>query len=218
VEHFLTPAKRRFALARILPIYALLMGAAAVAALQQPVVSTQAAESAAGKLERIRHPAPGEVGSSTTRFSEEEVNSYLYYDMAPEFPAGLEQVTVRFTPSHIQGSAEVDFDKAGAARRRGAPPAIPPMMEYLLRGRHTLTVEGGFSAIGGIGRFDLERVILDGVEIPRPLVDYLIDAYIRPRHPNFDPERPFHLPYSIDRVQVERGSIEVEVNPTAAAL
>jgi hypothetical protein len=193
------------------------VGATAVA-LQQAVVSPAAAESAAAKLESIRNPDPGQPAPAVTRFSEEEVNSYLHYEMAPQYPPGLERISARLTPSHIQGSAEVDFDKAAAARRRGAPTGFPPMMDYLLRGRHTLMVEGGFSAIDGVGRFDLERVTLDGVEIPRTLIDFLIDTYIRPRHPGFDPARPFLLPYSIDRVQVGRGSIEVEVKTAAVSL
>ena len=190
----------------------------AVATSQRAVVSTAAAETAAAKLESIRNPEPGQTVPPVTRFSEEEVNSYLHYDLSADFPPGLEGVSVRFTPSRIQGTAEVDFDKASAARRGRSTGGFPPMMDYLLRGRHTLTVEGGFSAIGGMGHFDLESVALDGMTIPQPLVDVLIDTYIKPRHPRFNLHRPFRLPYSIDRIQVERGSIDVEVASSPVAL
>ena len=186
------------------------------AAWQQPVVSADAANTAAQKLERIQSAENGPPTPFLTDFSEQEVNSYLYYEMAPEYPAGLEKIVIRLAPGRLQGTAEVDFDKARAARRSGARSSIPPMMEYLLRGRHTLAVEGTFSAIGGVGQFDLETVTLDGVAIPQSVVDVLIDSYIRPRHPNFDPERPFTLPYSIDRLQVLRGNVAVEVKPSAA--
>jgi hypothetical protein len=136
--------------------------------------------------------------------------------MAPGFPPGLESISVRLTPSHIHGTGDVDFDKASAARRRSGASPIPPMMDYLLRGRHTLTVAGQFSAIDGVGQFDLETVALDGVTIPQALVDFLIETYLRPRYRTFDPNRPFRMPHSIDRVQVERERLEVQVQPAMA--
>jgi len=172
-------------------------------------VSAEAAEAAAAKLERIRHPSAGASSSEVVRFTEEEVNSYLYYDLASQYPPGLSKVNITFTPSQIAGTAEVDFDKAKAARQRPAP----AVMDYLFWGVHTLAVEGDFSAVDGKGYFALASVSLDGVTLPRPLVDFLISTYLKPRFPGFDLDSPFPLPYSIDRVQVKRGSIEVAVKP-----
>ncbi|MBI3935268.1 MAG: hypothetical protein HY316_11315 [Acidobacteria bacterium] len=167
-------------------------------------ISAEAAESAADKLRQIQQ-AYGDGNSVVGEFSEAEVNSYLYYELAARYPAGVAKVSVRLLPSRIMGTSEVDFDKARASRRTPGG-----MMDYLFWGVHTLSVEGGFSAVGGVGHFELESVSLDGVVLPRSLVDFLVDTYLKPRFPGLVLDSPFVMPYSIDRVQVRREFIEVE--------
>ena len=87
------------------------------------------------------------------------------------------------------------------------------MTDYLFWGVHTLSVEGSFSAIDGVGQFTLESVALDGFALPQTLVDLLIQTFLKPRFPDLALDSPFLLPYSIDRVQVMRERIVVEVNP-----
>lgn len=171
-------------------------------------VSAAASQSAAEKLRRIQEATSTGGASFKAEFSEAEVNSYLAYEMAPGYPAGLSKVHIRFLPGRLLGTAQVDFDKAKAARQ------LPGgMADYLFWGVHTLAVEGGFSAIDGVGQFDLESVALDGYTLPKTLVDLLIETFLKPRYPNLALQRPFLLPYSIDRVQVMRERVEVEVNP-----
>lgn len=183
--------------------------AAASKSGSEGAVSAEAAESAAGKLQQILDVSRG--AGALVRFTEAEVNSYLFYELASRYPRGVSKINVRFTPGHLQGTCEVDFEKLRAARRSPGG-----MMDYLFFGVHTLAVEGGFSAVGGTGQFDLQTVELDGVPLPRMLVDFLIDTYLRPRFPTLALDSPFRMPYSIDRVQVGRASIEVEAKPPAA--
>ena len=174
------------------------------AASAPEALSEAAARSGADKLRSIQEGSLAR-SSGAVRFSEEEANSYLEYELASEYPPGLNWVRVQFTPGRLQGTAEVDFDKAKQASRRPSN----GMMDYLFFGVHTLAVEGGFSGVNGIGHFDLETVQLDGVVLPQSLVDYLIERFLAPRYPALAIDRPFPLPFSIDRVQVERGSITV---------
>ena len=81
------------------------------------------------------------------------------------------------------------------------------MADFLLRGMHTVGVEGTFSGSDGVGEFQLERVTLDGFTLPRTVVEYLIEHYLRPRYPTAAISRPFRLPYSLDQVTVEAGSV-----------
>jgi hypothetical protein len=111
---------------------------------------------------------------------------------------------VQFTANRVRGTTVVDFDQAKLAH-----PPSNPMLGYLFWGVHTLEVEGYLSGAGGIGRFFLEKVSLDGVVLPQPLVNYLIENYLKKRFPTIDLDRPFRLPYSIDRLQVGRGNILV---------
>ena len=174
-------------------------------------VSAEAAESAAGKLEQLRQPSPARSAPAVVRFTEEEINSYLYYELASRYPAGLSKVNVRLSPGSIAGSAEIDFDKLKAARSAPgqSPGQSPGMLSFLFWGVHTLAVEGAFRATDGIGHFELSTVAIDGVPLPRTLVDFLIDTYLKPRYPALDLDSPFPMPYSIDRVEVRSGSEEV---------
>jgi hypothetical protein len=170
----------------------------------EAALSPEAAASATEKLRQIQDGSLAQ-NSAPIRMSEAEANSYLLYELGPKYPAGLNSVEMRFTPGRLAGTAQVDFDKAKAASRH----RDNPLMDFLFWGTHTLGVEGGFSAISGVGHFDLEKVSLDGVTLPQPMVDYLIERFLKDRLPDLALDRPFPLPYSIDRVQVERGSILV---------
>lgn len=172
-------------------------------------LSSEAAASAAEKLRGIQQGSLARQ-SSPVRISEGEANSYLYYERAPRFPPGLSNVRLRFTPNRISGSAEVDFDKVRERLRRPSH----PVMDYLFQGVRTLTVEGAFSGAGGLGQFDLETVALDGVVLPPPVVDFMIERYLKARFPTIALDRPFLLPFSIDSVQVETGSVALAGRPT----
>jgi hypothetical protein len=170
-------------------------------------ISAEAAASASRKLDGILHDPPSSSQPKTTRFTEQEVNSYLRYDMASEYPAGLSKVTLSFVPGSISGSSDVDFDKLKSASSAAGQLG---MLSYLLHGVHTITCQGAFSAANGVGRFDLGAVSIDGLAVPRALVDFLVDAYLKPRFPGLNLDQPFHLPDSIEAVQVEQGSLQVK--------
>jgi len=173
--------------------------------------SAMAAESAAEKVRKIQQASNGGGGALRTEFSEEEVNSYLAYEMASRYPPGVSNVQVSFLPGGIMGTSLIDFDAAKAVR-----PTPSGFTGTLFWGKHTVAAEGSFSAIDGVGHFDLESVILDGVKLPQAIVDLMIETILKPRYPGLALDRPFFLPFSLDKVQVMRGSIQVEVNPLAS--
>ena len=187
--------------------------AAALIVTAALAVSTSAAESASRKLERITRPEPP-VAPVSLRFTEEEVNSYLYYNLARQYPPGVSKVNVSFSPGAISGSAEIDFDKLKAARAGG--PAYgrgPRILNYLFSGTHAIASDGHFSAADGMGRLELNTVSIDGIPLPQPMVDYLIENYLRDRFPGFDLEKPFAMPYAIDRMQVSAQTVDVTTRP-----
>ena len=177
----------------------------------KPITSAAAAESAAEKLRRIRQASSDGTAPVQEQFSEEEVNSYMEYEMSHRYPAGVSLIEVRFLPGRISGTSEVDFDELKASGRTPGG-----MTDALFWGRHTLDVEGSFSAIDGVGQFDLESVALDGVTVPQMFVDLLIETFLKPHYPALALDSPFFLPSSIDRIQVLRESLLVEINPTAS--
>ncbi|MBI4443341.1 MAG: hypothetical protein HY649_08205 [Acidobacteria bacterium] len=162
-------------------------------------LSREASEAAAEKLHRVREGSLSGTTSRQVRITEAEANSYLHYQIAPQFPAGLSNVRLKFQPDRLQGSAEVDFDQLGKSLRR--PPN--PFLDFLFQGVRMLEVAGDFYSSEGMGQFHLETVSLDGVILPPVVVDFLIESYLKARFPNVAIDQPFPLPYSLEKVTVE---------------
>ena len=174
-------------------------------------LSREAAHSAAAKFERIREAHHSGAPFDAVRITEREANSYLHFEFSSVFPAGVSQARLAFQPGRVLGSSLVDFDKLKEGLR--SPPH--PIADFLLRGEHTIAVEGIAWGANGIGEFRLERVMLDDVPLPRPLVEFLIEHYLRPRYPNAAIDRPFRLPFSMDGARSESGSVVLTGKPTS---
>jgi len=180
--------------------------AAAWAWAKPPVpesVTPAASESTARKLHQIReaHETGGSFG--TVRISEQEANSYLAYDLAYAIPAGVSDVSLQFQPGRVSGTTLVDFDRL----KEGLQTPPHPIADYFLRGVHRVGVEGSARGADGTGEFLLERVLLDGVELPQIVIDYLIEQYVRPSYPNAAINRAFPLPFSIDGFRAGTGYV-----------
>ena len=164
-------------------------------------VSREAAETAAGKFRQVLEGSLSGRSFGEIRITEIEINSYLHYELAPAFPSGLSSLRLKFQPNRPQGWLQVNFDQLKGNFE--TPPN--PLMDYFLQGEHTMGVEGTFYTANGMGRFQLETVTVDGITVPRFVVDFLIEHYLRAHFPNADPNRPFHLPSSIQKIVVEEG-------------
>jgi hypothetical protein len=172
-------------------------------------LSRQAAQSAAAKFRIIREAHDSGRPFGSVRITEHEANSYLHYEYSSDLPAGVSQARVAFQPGRVSGSSLVDFDKLKEGLR--TPPH--PIADFLLRGEHTIAVEGIAWGANGIGEFRLERVMLDSVPLPQPLVEFLIEHFLRPRYPNAAIDRPFRLPFSIDGVRFEAAAVVLTGKP-----
>jgi len=177
--------------------------AAWAAAAPPEAVTPEAAESAARKFEQIAEAHDSGESFGTVRLSELEANSYLAYELADSIPAGVSDIALQFTPGRISGSSVMDFDKL----KEGMRVPFHPVADFLLRGVHTVGVEGSTSGMQGIGQFQLERVLLDGVELPQMVVDYMIEQYLRPRYPSAAINQPFVLPFSVDSFRPGTGAL-----------
>jgi len=190
------------------------LGSAGSAPARQEAGAEISADSAASGAEKLRLLGRSAASGSPfgeIRVTEAEANSYVAYEWAGMFPPGVSQVRMTFRPSRPQGSAVVDFDKV--KETFGSP--SNPLADYLLRGVHTVAAEGIFTAAGGIGQFQLEAVSLDGVPLPQMVVDFLIDRYLKRMVPQADPNRPFRLPFAIDKVIVEEGFFALFSRPAS---
>lgn len=177
-----------------------------------PLLSPEAAASAAAKFQRILDSSERGDSFGTLRLSEAEINSFIHYDLAQEIPAGVSNIALRLQPGRTRGAAQVDFDRLRAGMR--TPPN--PLIALFLQGVHELGVEGTVSGANGSGEFHLESVTLDNTVLPEPIVGYLVDHYLRTRYPGVAINQPFRLPFSIEQMVVESGSVRLTGRPISA--
>jgi hypothetical protein len=142
----------------------------------------------------------------TTRFSEEELNSYFALDLSSKYHPSLKSLEIScFEHEELEGVAIIDFDKLGDASKG----VLPDILSILFSGKHTLTARGKVLSGNGKAHFQLEEAQFDGHELSTFLVEHIITAVGRRQNPPFDPLQPSEMPYKIQRVEVHQDHILV---------
>ncbi len=169
--------------------------------------SNEAAERCRLKLIRLEDFAAleGAERKQTTRFSEEEVNSYLARDLSSEYHPCLKSISTTFEKNRLQVVAAIDFDRLGTASTE----LFAKIVNLLFSGTHTITALGKLQSGNGKAYFDLERALFDNKALPNFLVEEILTAVGQKQDPPFNPIQPSELPYKIDRVDVHSGYIIV---------
>jgi hypothetical protein len=142
-----------------------------------------------------------EKSGSTQRieFRESEVDAYLQHELAPLFPNGLKQVDVQLLQDSIAANSRINFDEMESAGGGNS------LMSALFRGEHTLDVVATLKTQNHSGSYEIAKVSLDQREIPKPLVDLLMQKYVVSKYPAAKPNTPFPLPYNIEKVDLLPG-------------
>ncbi len=170
-------------------------------------ISRAAAERCRLKLIRLEDFAalekPGR--KQTTRFSDEEVNSYLAQDLSSEYHPSLKSIVTTFENDRLQVVAAIDFDRLGMESTR----LLSKMANLLFSGTHTITARGKLQSSNGEAYFDLEKALFDNTTLPNFLVESILTAVGKKQDPPFDPMQPGEMPYKIDKVDVHPGYIIV---------
>ncbi|HZP16452.1 MAG TPA: hypothetical protein VFB00_00705, partial [Terriglobales bacterium] len=112
---------------------------------------------------RLAHP-----DAAPTVFTEQEVNAYLASDRV-NLPVGVRSVTLRGEPGTITGIAQVDFDRV----REGTHSSNPLLS--IFSGVHEAVVRTHAHGAGGQGYVHVDSVALDGVEVPRFLLQLFVE-------------------------------------------
>jgi len=169
--------------------------------------SNAAAEQCRLKLIRMEDFAALEKTdrSQTTRFSEEEVNSYLAHDLSSEYHPCLKTITATFEKDRIQVLAAIDFDRLEIKSTE----LLSKMVKMLFSGTHTITARGKLQSRNGEAYFGLEKALFDDKTLPVFLVEKILTAVGQKQDPPFDPMQPSEMPYKIDKVDVHPGYIIV---------
>jgi hypothetical protein len=139
-----------------------------------------------------------------TTITENEVNSYLMYELDGELPTGVVQPSVTgLGTGLLSGRAVVDLD---AVRKAGKSTSLFDLRSYLT-GHVPVTATGVLRTSNGRGRFELQSASVGGLPIPKLLLQEIVAYYSkspsRPGGISLDDE--FELPARIREIQVGRG-------------
>lgn len=154
--------------------------------------SQSAASRAQTKLQHIEKNAElAHPDRMPTQISDEEINAYFATgDVA--LPAGVQSVTFQSQPGVVTASCRVDFDQVEAGQRSANP------LLSLFSGIHDVIVVASARGTGGLGLVKVQSVSLDGVEIPRFVLELFVEKFLQPKYPEIGLDSRFPLPEKID--------------------
>jgi len=168
-----------------------------------------AGEALEKKLEELRvRYENGSPEALDFEIHEAEANDYLRAQGAT-LPEGVESPWIRIEEGMAVVGATVDLEKF----RANLPPS---MLFQLLSGRVPVEIQARLEGEKGVGKLDLERVLLGGLELPASLVEALAQSESAGLFlpPGFRMGEPFELPYDLESIRCRLGSVLVQQRPT----
>lgn len=166
-----------------------------------PASATQAMYQAAAESARRKFRHIDENGrrahsdQTPTVLTEREINAYLSSGEV-RLPKGVRSVRFTGQPDIVHAYANVDFDAITAGQRSANP------LLGLFSGRHDVEVLAHASGSGHQGHVQIDSVTIDGVGVPRIALEYFVDHYVKPKHPNLGMDSTFQMPARIDIARV----------------
>ena len=175
-------------------------------ALPQQTISTTASpavQSMERELEHIesnaQRPAPE---SAPTVVTEDEANAYVNSG-AVHLPKGVQRVHLEGLPGVVTANTRVDFDQITQGSR-----SMNPLLA-LFSGVHDVQVATHAHGERGQGYVHVDRVVIDNVEVPQVALQFFIDRYIKPKHPEIGIDTRFQMPDRIDSAVVGQHHLTV---------
>ncbi len=179
---------------------AVLMAGAVVAFAQK---SAKTAVSFDQKLSHIeRNGAVAQPDPTPTILYENEINTYFAQGRV-QLPKGVQKVRFEGSPNVITAYARIDFDQMTEGQRSANP------LLALFSGVHDVVTIADAHGAGGTGIIHVQSVTLDGLAIPRMALQFFVDHYVKPKHPEVGLDTRFRMPYRIDSAQVGEHKLTV---------
>ena len=147
---------------------------------------------------------PTPQGRRTT-VTENEVNSYLTFELGDNLPTGVVQPSVTaLGTGQVSGRAVVDLDAVRKAAGNSA--GLFDLRSYLT-GQVPVTATGLLRTNNGRARFELQSASVGALPIPKLLLQEIVAYYSKsPSNPSgISLDDEFELPARIREIQVERG-------------
>lgn len=155
------------------------------------------------KVEHVQqNGARSQPDQTPTTFSQQEINDYVASD-AVKLPKGVQSVRFASEPGVITANAHVDFDELKNGRGSANP------LLSVFSGVHDVVVVAHAHGAGHTGYVDVDSVSLDGVDIPRFVLQLFVEKYLQPKYPNVGLSSRFEMPYKIDTAVVGRNQLTI---------
>jgi hypothetical protein len=190
-------------------LLAILMLTFSISSAGAPQISREQGNSLARKIDAINENAAAKLATpKRTAVTEPEVNSYLAFNIKEKIPRGLTQPQIRMVgDGQLAGRVFVDMDDFRRGRSSGG------MMDPLnyISGQMPLTARGVLTARDGKGQFQLTGAEMNGVPLPKAIVQELVSFFSRTAsNPNgFSLDEPFYLPAKIREITINPGEAVV---------
>jgi hypothetical protein len=137
-----------------------------------------------------------------TVFTEDEINAYFAAGKV-DLPEGVRSVQFQAEPGVVRATTRVDFDQLQAGRGSSNP------LLSIFSGIHDAVVTAQVHGAGGIGYVQVDSVYLDGVEIPRFVLQLFVEKYLQPKYPDIGLDSKFRLPDRVDAATVGAHTLTV---------
>jgi hypothetical protein len=135
---------------------------------------------------RLTHP-----DQSPTTFTEQEINAYLSSG-AVKFPSGVRSLNLQEQSGIAIGGSQIDFDQLKAGINSSNP------LLSVFSGVHDVIVNANAHGSGGKGFVHVNSVSLDGVQVPKFVLQLFVDKYLAPKYPQVGLDSEFDMPARID--------------------
>ena len=122
-----------------------------------------------------------------------------------QVPPGVHNPRVTFANGRITASALIDF--AEVQHASGEAPNW--FVQNLLRGQHPVSATARITSGEGKSRVDVERAEVNGFVVQGKAVEWLVEQYVRPSHPDAQVGRWFEFVHNIDHVEITPAAVTV---------
>ena len=173
--------------------------------LASAAIATSSTDIASAR-QKFRHiETNGEAAhpdGTPTILTEGEVNAYLASGDL-DIPDGVKSVKLQGQTGVINGTAEVDIDRL----REGTNSSNPLLS--IFSGVHEVNVVAHAHSATGKGFVHIDSVSLDGVEVPRFVLNLFVEKYLQPKYPELGLDSRFSLPDRIDTAVVGKHQLTI---------
>jgi hypothetical protein len=182
-------------------VAAVLLGAGVNLAITGHQPTRQAAEELQVKIDTIQKASTIEPRDpEQMEVSDLELESYVLFSLKEQIPARVDSFDVQLTRDTVAADTRLTF--ASNSTRN-------PVIDALIAGTHDVFLKGKFSARDGMGKFDLEQVRVDGIPVPKSVIQALVERYVNPKHPDVDLNSPFEMPWGIENLTIRQDKASI---------